>query len=174
MRPDTILDHNRRVQVHGAPRSSLLRQLFIIRQRSEGAAWHRGNNRRGSPSRRGLLECAPIARTASPRATSWFRADRPLSLPQTAGELGAREEGGRCGAAVGAPALPALCISSVLLRRQQRRRGEWTGACERTVGSDGIFRLLRRSYATKCALKFRLSQYLDRARFSSLVSRVGE
>ena len=56
------------------------------------------------------------------------RADRPLSLPQTAGELTAGREEKRQPVVEPQSALPALltlCVSSVMDRRQHKRRGAW-------------------------------------------------
>ena len=78
---------------------------------------------------RGLLECAPTARTASPRAASSTTA---LTAPilATDGGWALWAGGGREKAAVvephiALPALLALCVSSVMDRRQHKRRGEW-------------------------------------------------
>ena len=87
---------------------------------------------------RGLLECAPIARTASPRAASSTTA---LTAPilATDGGWSLLQAGGGEKAAVVEPqsALPALLarwISSVMPRRQHWRRGEWNRGRERDVG----------------------------------------
>ena len=76
---------------------------------------------------RGLLECAPTARTASPRAASSITA---LTAPilATDGGRGSIAGGGRAKAAVveplsALPALLALCVCLVMDRRQHGRRG---------------------------------------------------
>ena len=79
------------------------------------------------------------------------RADRPLSLPQTAGELiGIAEKRQPVVEPQSAlPALLALCISSVLPRRQHRRRGECHWGAGENIGTEEVFRVRVRTYATE-------------------------
>ena len=80
------------------------------------------------------------------------RADRPLSLPQTAGELYCRRrkrKGSRCGAAVGASSAAGALylINAAPAAAQMPRRVDW-GAGE-NIGTEEVFRVRVRTYATE-------------------------
>ena len=115
------------------------------RQFSRGEPWHHSNK----PTRR--IMWARAARVRAYRAHRLAargllkdRADRPLSLPQTAGELIAGREEKRQPVVEPQSALPALlalCISSVLPRRPHRRRRECHWGAGENIGTEEVFRV---------------------------------
>ena len=138
VQPRSIADYYRRELQRRAPRISMLRGRRRGDKALEVSRGAASTNRRGAPWARGLSECAPTSRTASPRAASRRTA---LTAPypchrrrvsSTAG--GEREKAADVELQMALPVRLALCISSVMHRRQKKRGEQWNRGCERTSG----------------------------------------